>query len=234
MNLLKHIVLIPDGNRRWAKKRGLPAFIGHREGAKALEKILGAALDLGVENLTIWGTSVDNVLKRSPQEVKFLMKLFKTYFKKLAKRKELKENGVQVNILGRWKELFPDATKNALQSTIDKTKSYGNRRLTFLMAYSGLDEMTQAVKKVSEAKAKNKKLKIDGTLIKKSLWTKDLPAVDLVIRTGGEPHWSSGLLMWDIANSQFYFTETLLPDFSVAEFKKALENYDKTERRMGK
>ncbi len=233
-NLPKHIVIIPDGNRRWAKKKGLPSFIGHREGAKATEKLFKAALDLGIENLTFWGSSVDNVTKRSPVEVKFLMKIFEMYFKKLARRKELYKDEIKIDILGRWKEFFPPATKKAMQALIDKTSKYKKRRLTFLMAYSGLDEMTQAINKISGLKAKNKKLKIDGNLIKKNLWTKNLPPVDLVIRTGGEPHWSSGLLMWDVANSQFYFTETLLPDFSVAEFKKALENYGGTERRMGR
>ncbi|MEK7546740.1 MAG: polyprenyl diphosphate synthase [Patescibacteria group bacterium] len=234
-NLPKHIVLIPDGNRRWAKKKGLPPFFGHREGAKNTEKLLKAALNLGIENLTIWGCSVDNVTKRTPAEVKFLMKIFETYSKKLANnRKEIPENEVRVNVLGRWKELFPEATKKAIQSAIDKTKKYDKRRLTVLMAYSGTDEMTQAVNKISALKSKNKKLKIDGNLIKNNLWTKDLPPVDLVIRMGGEPHLSSGMMMWDIANSQLYFTETLYPDFSVAEFKKALENYGKTERRMGK
>ena len=177
---------------------------------------------------------MDNVTKRSPVEVKFLMKIFEMYFKKLARRKELYKDEIKIDILGRWKEFFPPATKKAMQALIDKTSKYKKRRLTFLMAYSGLDEMTQAINKISGLKAKNKKLKIDGNLIKKNLWTKNLPPVDLVIRTGGEPHWSSGLLMWDVANSQFYFTETLLPDFSVAEFKKALENYGSTERRMGR
>jgi len=234
MNLPKHVVLIPDGNRRWAKKRGLPSFIGHREGAKAMEKLLKAALDLGLENLTIWGSSVDNVTKRSPAEIKFLMKIFEMYFKKLSKRKELRDNEIRVDVLGRWKEFFPEAAKKAIQSAIDETKKYNKHRLTFLMAYSGLDEMTNAVKKISEMKTKDKELKINGDLIKNNLWTKNLPPVDLVIRTGGEPHWSSGMMMWDTANSQFYFTETFLPDFSVAEFKKALENYGATERRMGK
>jgi undecaprenyl diphosphate synthase len=199
-----------------------------------MEKLFKAALDMGLENLTIWGTSVDNVTKRSPAEIKFLMKIFEMYFKKLAKRKELRESEIRVNVLGRWKEFFPKNAKKAIQAAIDETKKYSKHRLTFLMAYSGLDEMTEAINKISSLKAKDKKLKIDGNLIKKNLWTKDLPPVDLVVRTGGEPHWSSGMMMWDIANSQFYFTETLLPDFSVAEFKKALENYGRTERRMGK
>ncbi|HUX36209.1 MAG TPA: polyprenyl diphosphate synthase [Candidatus Paceibacterota bacterium] len=233
-NLPKHVVFIPDGNRRWAKKRGLPSFIGHREGAKAMEKLYKAALDMELENLTIWGTSVDNVTKRSPAEIKFLMKIFEIYFKKLAKRKELRDAEIRVDVLGRWREFFPENAKKAIQSAIDETKKYKKRRLTFLMAYSGLDEMTSAIQKISNLKSKNSKIKIDGKLIKANLWTKNLPPVDLVIRTGGEPHWSSGMMMWDIANSQFYFTETFLPDFSVAEFKKALENYGATERRMGK
>ncbi len=232
--LPKHTVIIPDGNRRWAKKRGFPPFMGHREGAKNTERLLKAALDLGLENFTLWGSSVDNVTKRSPSEVKVLMKIFEIYFKKLAKRKEIHDNEISVDVLGRWEEFFPEATKKAIKAAIDKTKKYKKRRLTFLMAYSGLDEMTQAISKISLLKAKDKKIKISGELIKKNLWTKDLPPVDLVIRTGGEPHWSSGMMMWDIANSQFYFTETLYPELSVAEFKKALENYGKTERRMGK
>ncbi len=233
-NLPRHIVIIPDGNRRWAKKRGLPGFFGHREGAKTTTKILKDALDLGIENFTFWGSSADNITKRNPIEVKFLLKIFEVYFKKLAKNKEIHKNEVKINVLGRWKEMFPEGTKKAIEFAIDKTKKYKKRRLTFLMAYSGLDEMTSAIQKIAKIKIENSKIKIDEKLIKANLWTKNLPPVDLVIRTGGEPHWSSGMMMWDIANSQFYFTETLYPAFSVAEFKKALENYDSTERRMGK
>ncbi len=233
-NLPKHLVIIPDGNRRWAKKKGLPSFFGHREGAKNTEKLLKVVLNLGIENITFWGSSVDNVTKRSSIEIKFLMKVFEIYFKKLVKIKEIHQNEIKVDILGKWNEFFPGATKVAMKFAIDRTKKYKKRRLTFLMAYSGLDEMTQAINKISCLKARNKELKIDGNLIKNNLWTKNLPPVDLVIRTGGEPHWSSGMMMWDIANSQFYFTETLYPEFSVAEFKKALENYGSTERRMGK
>ncbi|MDP3948992.1 MAG: polyprenyl diphosphate synthase [bacterium] len=218
--------------------------MGHREGAKTTEKLLLASFDLGIENLTFWGCSVDNVTKRSRVEVKFLMKIFEIYFRKLAKRKELHKDEIRIDILGKWREFFPEAAKKAMQSAIDETKKYKKRRLTFLMAYSGLDEMTSAIQKIANLVRKNSppaprlrragKIKIDEKLIKANLWTKNLPPVDLVIRTGGEPHWSSGLLMWDVANSQLYFTETLFPDFSVAEFKKALENYEGTERRMGK
>ena len=236
MNLsqLQHIVLIPDGNRRWAKKRGLPSFFGHKEGAKTTEKLLKAVLDLKIPYFTFWGSSLDNIAKRPAQEVQFLLKLFERYFKKLANSKEVNQNKIKINILGRWRELFPESVKQAMEEAIKKTKDYKNYQWTFLIAYSGVDEMTAAIQKITELRIKNRELRINKELIKNNLWTKDLPAVDLVIRTGGEPHWSAGMMMWDVADSQLYFTETLYPDFSVEEFKKAINKYGQTERRMGK
>jgi undecaprenyl diphosphate synthase len=233
MNLPNHIVLIPDGNRRWARKRGLPPFFGHRQGVKATEKILKVALELKIPCFTFWGMSLDNITKRSPQEVNFLFDIFERWFKKVAKSKYIHKNFVKINVLGRWEKLFPERVKKSIRQAIEKTKNYRNHQLIFLLAYSGIDEMNEAIKKISELKVKNKNLKIDEKLIKANLWTKDLPPVDLVIRTGGEPHWSMGMMMWDVADSQLYFTETLLPDFSVEEFKKAIDRYSKTERRMG-
>jgi undecaprenyl diphosphate synthase len=101
------------------------------------------------------------------------------------------------------------------------------------MAYSGVDEMTEAIKKITESKLQNPNLIIDGALVKNYLWTKDLPAVDFVIRTGGEPHWSQGIMMWDVAEAQLYFTETLWPDFGSEEFKEALRDYENRERKFG-
>ncbi len=234
-NLPKHIVLIPDGNRRWAKKKGLPPFFGHREGAKTSEKILKAALDLKIPCFTFWGTSLDNITKRNPREVKFLFDIFERWFKKLAKSKDIHKNFVKINVLGRWNELFPERVKKPIKEAIEKTKNYKNHQLTFLLAYSGIDEMTTAIRKIAELTLRRGSGHgINEKLIKNNLWTKDLPSVDLVIRTGGEPHWSDGLMMWDVAYSQLYFTETLFPDFSVEEFKKALTRYSQTERRMGK
>ena len=235
MNLPNHIVLIPDGNRRWARKKGLPPFFGHREGTKIVGKILKAALDLKIPYFTFWGTSVDNILKRAPKEVDFLFKIFEIYFKNLAKNKDIHQNRVKVDVLGRWQKLFPEKTKKIIEEAIEKTKNYENYRLTFLMAYNGIDEMTNAIQKIAQLKTKNLKLKVDEKLIKKNLWTRDLPPVDLVIRTGSasEPHLSNGMMMWDVANAQFYFTDVLFPDFSPAEFQKAIGRYAKTERRMG-
>ena len=236
MNLSRpqHIVVVPDGNRRWAKKRGLPSFFGHKEGAKTTEKLLKAVLDLKIPYFTFWGSSLDNIAKRPAQEVQFLLKLFERYFKKLANSKEVNQNKIKINILGRWRELFPESVKQAMEEAIKKTKDYKNYQWTFLIAYSGVDEMTAAIQKITELRIKNRELRINKELIKNNLWTKDLPAVDLVIRTGGEPHWSAGMMMWDVADSQLYFTETLYPDFSVEEFKKAINKYGQIERRMGK
>lgn len=230
-NTLQHIVIIPDGNRRWAKKRGQPAQAGHLAGAENSTRILKTALELKIPYLTIWGTSLANITERSPREVSFLFKIFENYFAKLSR--EVKGKEIKVNVLGRWKQLFPEETQQSLQKIIKQTKGAKTYNLTFLMAYSGLDEITQAVKKIAHLKQKDKKIKINGPLIKKSLWTKDLPPVDLVIRTGGEPHWSAGLMMWDVAEAQLHFTNTLWPDFSPEEFKKIIKAKSKTERRFG-
>jgi len=232
-NLPQHIVLIPDGNRRWAKKKRLASFMGHREGAKVLERVLSTSLGLGIPCLTFWGTSLDNVIKRNAKEVNFLFDIFESYFKKLAKSKEIHKNHVRVDVLGQRNKLFPDRVKKPIREDIEKTKIYNKHQLTLLMAYSGIDEMTNAIQKIAKIKNKKPEIKIDKNLIKKNLWTKDLPVVDLVIRTGGEPHWSSGMMMWDVADAQLYFTKTLLPDFSVEEFKKAVNQYSMTERRKG-
>ncbi len=230
----KHIVIIPDGNRRWAQQKGLPSFFGHREGAKAAEKVLKTLLDLKISYVTFWGASLSNITKRSPEEVKELFAIYKKMFAKLAKDKKPDKHRIKIDILGRWRELFPSETKAPMEEVLEKTKGYDGRQLTFLMAYSGTDEMVHACKNIAQAKTKDPELTIDGELLKRNLLTKDLPPVDLVIRTGGEPHWSDGLMMWDVANAQLYFTKTLWPDFSPEECKKALEYFSRAERRMGK
>ena len=233
MNLSSHIVIVPDGNRRWAENKGLPSFFGHREGAKTTEKILKTAMEMKIPHFTFWGCSLNNVIKRPKKEVDFLFGIFEKHFEKLAKNREVHKNGVKIDVIGRWRKIFPERVKKAIEKAIEKTKDYKNYRLTFLMAYSGVDEMTAAIQKITQLKIKDSKFEIDEKTVKENLWTKDLPPVDLVIRTGGEPHWSAGLMMWDVAEAQLYFTKTLWPDFSENEFKKTIEKYSETERRMG-
>ena len=229
---LKHLAIIPDGNRRWAKKKGLPSFFGHRKGAEITEKILRAALNLEIPYVTFWGCSLNNVVKRSKTEINFLFNLFGKYFKKLAEDKDIYQKEVKINVFGQWEKLFPEKVRHSIKNAIEKTKNHKKYQLTFLLAYSGSDEMVEAIKKIT----KSKKLEINEKLIKNNLWTKDLPIVDLIIRTGEGINWShnsDGFMMWEAANAQLYSTDTLWPDFSEKELKEAIEKYQKIERRMG-
>jgi len=234
-NIPKHIAIIPDGNRRWAKNRGFQSWIGHRAGVKTLEKTLQKALDLGIHYFTFWGGSFDNLAKRPKVEVKFLTKLYTEQFKRIIKDKRTHQNEVKINALGRWKEIFPKETQIAIKEAIERTKNYNRNFLTFLLAYDGQDEMIDCISHILN-RAKGRVQKVTRELIKENLWTKNLPYVDLVIRTGCEndPHMSAGFMMWDTAYSQYYFSKTLFPDFSPREFENIIKDYSKRERRLGK
>jgi len=233
-NLPTHIAIIPDGNRRWAKKRKLQPWLGHRAGAKAFEKVLEKALELKIPYLTFWSGSWDNLTKRPKIEVNFLFKVYADWFQRIAKDKRIHQNKVRVNFLGRWKEILPQTTQRVIEKALTATKDYHQHSLTFLLAYNGMDEMRDCLQKITEL-ARNKPIKITEKLIKENLWTKDLPPVDLVIRTGcqDDPHLSAGFMMWDTAYSQLHFTQTLLPSFTSKEFAKIIQDYAQRERRMG-
>jgi len=233
-NFPRHIALIPDGNRRWAKRRFLKPWIGHQKGAKAFEKILEKTIELGIPYLTFWAGSYDNLTKRSKRELNFLFKVYAEQFKRILTDKRIRENQIKVNFLGRWKEILPKEIQSIIQKVIKSTQEYKNFFLTFLLAYNGTDEMLTGIKKIANL-VKDKKIRITPKLIKENLRTKDLPPVDLIIRTGceGDPHNSAGFMMWDTAYSQFYFTKTLFPDFSPKEFEKIIKDYSKRERRFG-
>lgn len=228
MNVLTHLAIIPDGNRRWAKQRKMPEFFGHREGAKTGEKILNAALDEGIAHLTFWGLSLDNIQKRSLAESKILFAIFEEQFEKLLTDKVVFEKEIRVNFIGRWRETFPDSLRAVMERAIEKTKRHAKHNLTFLMAYNGFDEMLEAIHHLKTVAV------VDREAVKRHLWTKGLPPIDLVVRTGGEPHWSNGFMMWDTGDAHLYFTETLWPDFSAEELKKALNQFSKSDRRFGK
>lgn len=229
----QHILAIPDGNRRWAKAKGKLAFFGHMRGVTALREILRTSLELGIPYFTFWGMSLDNFTKRSPAEVKNLLMLFRKEFARLARDQEIHAKQVRIRVLGKWNSLFPENVKRAIETCIEKTKSYKKHHFTLLLAYGGKEEMIEAVRKISLIKQKGPARTITEDLIKENLSSRDLPPVDLVIRTGGEPHLSGGLMMWDTADAQLYFTETLWPDFSPKEFKEAIAQFGRTERRMG-
>lgn len=229
-----HIAIIPDGNRRWAKKRGLKPWVGHQRGAIFFEKILEKALELKIPYLTFWGGSFDNLTKRPKIEIKFLYKVYHDQFKRIINDQRVHKNKVRISVLGRWKELLPKETQKIIKKAIEITKGYDQYFLTFLLAYNGTDEMLDCIKKIVK-NSNPEPQKISEKTIKENLWTKNLPPVDLVIRTGcqGDPHNSAGFMMWDTAYSQFHFTKTLFPDFRPKEFEKIIKEYSKREKRFG-
>lgn len=230
INIPNHIAVIPDGNRRWAKERGLPESMGHWEGAKNTQNILKIALDLKIPCFTFWGCSVGNLTKRKKTEVSVLYKIFEMYFKKLIKAKEVHDNKIKISILGSWRDYFPTKTKEVAEKLIAITENYTGQQLNFLMAYSGTEEMVRAVRNIT----KNNNKEVNEKTIKQNLYTKDLPPVDLIIRTGGEPHLSAGFMMWDASDAQLFFSDLMYPAFTPAEFQKAIDIYNQRERRLGK
>jgi len=227
-----HVAVIPDGNRRWAKAKGMKPWEGHEFGAKNTEKLIRRAFKIGIKCLSFWGSSLENLKKRPFQERRALLGIYERYFKQLLDSKEIHENEVKMNFIGKWEEQFPERLKKVIQECLQKTKNYKKCFLNFFLSYNGDDEMLEAVKSI----AKKYKLgaKITGDTIKENLMTKNLPPVDFLVRTGGEPHLSAGFMMWDIANSQMCFSQELYPDFNEEKFEKAIGEYDKRERRMGK
>jgi len=231
-NIPKHIVIIPDGNRRWAKERGLAPWVGHEEGAKVFKKILRIAQKLGIKYITFWGSSIDNLTKRPLAEKKALIKIYYKYFREILGSREILENKVRVRVLGKWQEQFPTPLVKIIDNCLKLTKNFSRFNLTLLLAYNGDDEMLGAIQEILKNKIDPKK--VSQQVLKNHLMTKELPPVDLLIRTGGEPHLSAGLMMWDLRNAQLYFTKTKWPDFSAAELQKAIRDYGSSERRFGK
>lgn len=232
-DLPQHIVVIPDGNRRWAREKNLKPWIGHREGLGRFKELAEESFKLGIPFFSFWGLSIDNIKNRSKKEIDFLLDIFEENLKKLFKNKEIHEKKTRIRILGFWRDFFPKNLCQLIDKIMDATKNYNKFNLNLLLAYNGTDEMLRAVREITRQAKENSKLKITKDLIKKNLFTKDLPPVDYLIRTGGEPHWSAGFLMWDIANAQFYFTNTYFPDFDKQELHKAIKEYQRRERRLG-
>ena len=227
-----HVVVIPDGNRRWAKERGLKPWKGHEAGAENTEKLLQKALELGIKCFSVWGSSLENLKKRPVEESRELLRIYEEYFTKLLKGEEIHKNQVRINFIGHWEEQFPQSLKKVLYDCLEATKDYSKNALNFFLAYSGDDEMANAIKQIIKKGVSAES--ITPEMIKENLMTKSLPAVDFMIRTGGEPHLSAGFMMWDTANSQLYFSEKYYPDFNGKEFEIAIEDFSQRGRRLGK
>ncbi|MBU3925319.1 di-trans,poly-cis-decaprenylcistransferase [Patescibacteria group bacterium] len=232
-NIPRHVAFIMDGNRRWAMNHMLEAWKGHESGALTVKEIIKEAVRLKIPYFSFWGSSLDNIAKRSKEEVSCLFKIFKNNFIDLAKDKDIHQNKIKVSVFGRWRELFPRDVKEAIERAIEATKGYNEHFLNVFLAYSGIDEMEEAVKKISLAARKNPKIKITAETIKKYLFTKKLPSVDYLVRTGGNPHLSGGFMMWETADAQLFFTDKHWPDFTKEDFRAAIEEYGRRQRKFG-
>lgn len=231
----KHVGLILDGNRRFSKKLMMKPWMGHEWGAKKVEKLASWCKELGVKELTLYTFSIQN-FNRPKIEFDFLMKLFRKSFKDLVedakKWKELVENKVRINFIGRlWK--FPKDVQEAMNNLMEKTKDFGEHIINFAMAYGGREEVIDAVKKLAED-VKEGKVNVEDIneeVFAKNLYTESEP--EMIIRTGGEKR-TSNFLLWQSNYSEWFFLEKYWPEFEKEDFKKCLEEYAERERRFGK
>ncbi len=229
-NMPKHIAIIMDGNRRWARKKGLEPKLGHKEGAKTLEKIVRYANKIGLEYITVYAFSTEN-WKRTKDEVGALMLLLQNYLDDYSKRADT-EN-IKVKVLGDISALS-EGMQKSINKCMERTKN--NTGVTFNIAinYGGRDEIVKAVRKISE-QVKEGKINIEDIneqLISDNLYTAGEPDPDLLIRTSGELR-TSNFLPWQIVYSEFVFVEKNWPDFEEKDLDEAIEIYQKRNRKFG-
>lgn len=223
MSVPRHLALIPDGNRRWARAHGAAPRAGHAAGIAALGPIAEAAWAAGVEVLSFWWGSPANLTRRAPEEVEAIIDV-------LAEALDgpiaalLHRTGAGFEAHGRWPALCPGLA--APIAALPRAQP-GAPRLVLLMAYDGRDELRAAADALGGGGA-------DAAAFTAALWTGHLPPVDLVLRTGGEPHLSAGFLLWSIAEAQLHFSPKLWPDFRPADLHEALAAAAATERRLGR
>ncbi len=225
-----HIAIIMDGNGRWAKKRSLPRVAGHHEGMKVVRKVTRLANQLGVKTLTLYAFSTEN-WKRPKPEVEYLMKLPEEFLGTFLP--ELMEENVRVEMIGD-KELLPAHTKKAVEKAMNDTKDNDGLILNFALNYGSRAEILHAVQKVLQDAKKGKidENSLDEALFSSYLMTKGLPDPDLLIRTSGEIRLSN-FMLWQLAYTEFWFTDVLWPDFSEEHFLQAIATYQKRSRRFG-
>jgi tritrans,polycis-undecaprenyl-diphosphate synthase [geranylgeranyl-diphosphate specific] len=235
MNLVipNHLGIIIDGNRRWARARGLPPWEGHKAGAEKLDEFLNWCLELGIPQVSIYTLSTEN-LNRPKEELKHLFKLLEEYVDGLLNDKKkfalLEKYEVKVRFVGELNRL-PKKLIRLMGKLMEKTAKYQKRVLNFLVAYGGKSEIVNAVKKLAEEVIKHGKIEITEKDIEKHLYVPQ--PLDLVIRTGGYQRLSN-FLLWQASYAEIYVTKTLWPDFSKKEFMKALRWYSQQKRNFGR
>lgn len=231
MKIPTHVGIIMDGNRRWAKEKGMIPSLGHKAGADNLKKVAEACEKFGIKHLTVFAFSTEN-WKRSKDEVKYLMDLFLSYAK--AFRKRLNEKNYRVRMAGD-KSALSEELQQEITYIEEATKNNDGLTINLAINYGGRAEIINATKNIAE-KVKNGEISIEEInedLINRNMQTYDSPDPDLIIRTGGEKR-LSGFLIWQSAYSEFYFTKVYWPDFDGEELNKAIIEYSNRKRNFGK
>lgn len=226
----KHVAIIMDGNGRWAERRSRPRIFGHIRGCTRVKELIREADRLGVKALTLYAFSSEN-WGRPEAEVSILMKLLYKWV--IRQRKELMEKNVQFRMIGAIEKL-PSVVQKAISETIELSKNNTGIVVTLALSYSGRDEIVESVRKIAES-VKSGKLspdEINAETISQSLLTRSIGDPDLLIRTSGEQR-ISNFLLWQIAYSELYFTDTMWPDFKATDFRIALDAYCRRQRRFG-
>ncbi len=230
-NIPRHIAVIMDGNGRWAKAKGRMRIFGHQAGVESVRDITEACAQLGVEYLTLYTFSTEN-WGRPNDEVSALMQILVQSLRKETRR--LNDNDVRLHAIGQI-DRFPELCQNELREAIALTKDNTRLQLNLALSYSGRWDITQAVRKIAE-RARNGEINpadIDDAMISSELVTAGIPDPDLIIRTSGEMR-ISNFLLWQLAYSELYITDAFWPDFRRDELYKAIQSYQKRERRFGK
>ena len=221
--LHNHLAIILDGNGRWAKKRGLPRTMGHRQGVETLVKIVRCCSDIGIKHLTVYAFSTEN-WNRPEQEVNYLMNLLEEYFKGLGKK--LRNRNVKLKVIGE-KTKLSDKLISIIDEVQEDTKNNTGMIFNIAFNYGSKDEIINAVKNMVNDNVTITKENLDNYL-----YTNESGNVDLLIRTSGEQR-ISNFLLWQIAYAELYFTDVHWPDFKEKELEKALEDYQNRDRRFG-
>ena len=231
MNVPQHIAIILDGNGRWAKAKGMPRNYGHAQGSKNVEKICEEAWRMGIKYLTVYAFSTEN-WSRPENEVAALMKLLRNYMKTCLKTAA--KNDMKIRVIGDIEPLDDDI-KNRIRELEAATTDNGGLNFTIALNYGSRDELTRAAQKMAKdcAEGKIKAEEIDESVFETYLDTHGIPDPDMMIRTSGEQRLSNYLL-WQLAYSEFYFTDVPWPDFTKEELVKAIEEYNHRHRRFGK
>ncbi len=230
MEVPNHLAIIPDGNRRWARERGVLDWMGHREGAEKFEEFLNWCLELGVTQVSAYVLSTEN-LNRPKKEVDEIFRLFYGFLRKWEKEKSIFDKyEINVRFVGDLSRLPPKLIK-LMDKIMMKTAKYQKRALNTLIAYGGRLELTETIKKIAEKAIETGRVEITEREVTKNLSVPE--PVDLVIRTGGLSRLSN-LLLWQAAYAEIYVTDTLWPNFTKRELIKAIEWYNSVQRNFGK